>query len=144
MNAGGACIGCTMPGFPDKFTPFYTRSPGSSVSSTASRLMGGIIRPLRQITNAHLNREVRWDREGAVPSAWSREKPEPGLVADTIHRFYDKFRRSGDTARNPGEVWGKRVEATQRSGGSATATMAADDVHDRTGNGSANHRADES
>jgi hydrogenase small subunit len=23
------CIGCTMPGFPDKFTPFYKRPPGS-------------------------------------------------------------------------------------------------------------------
>jgi hydrogenase small subunit len=23
MVAGGACIGCTMPGFPDKFSPFY-------------------------------------------------------------------------------------------------------------------------
>ncbi len=27
MNAGGPCIGCTMPGFPDKFTPFYKRPP---------------------------------------------------------------------------------------------------------------------
>lgn len=146
MNAGGACIGCTMPGFPDKFTPFYTRSPGSNVSSTASRLLGSIIKPLRNVTNAHLNREVRWDREGAVPSAWSREKSEPGFVADTVHRFYDRFRRSGDTARNPGEVWGKRVEATQVSGGSAVATMADDSVHDRTphdgkGNGSDNHRS---
>ena len=26
----GACIGCTMPGFPDKFSPFYKAPPGSS------------------------------------------------------------------------------------------------------------------
>lgn len=140
MNAGGACIGCTMPGFPDKFTPFYTRSPGSAVSSTASRLLGGIIKPLRNITNAHLNREVRWDREGSVPSAWSREKSEPGVVADTMHRFYDRLRRSGDTARNSGEVWGKR-EATSASAGSATATIAPQGAQRRAGNGTDNSRS---
>ena len=142
MNAGGACIGCTMPGFPDKFTPFYTQSPGSALSSAATRIMGGLVKPLRNVTNAHLNREVRWDREGAVPSGWSRERSEPGFVADTIHRFYDRFRRSGDTARNPGEVWGKRAE--QISGGSRVATMADDDVHQQrrdTTNGADNHRS---
>jgi NiFe hydrogenase small subunit HydA len=43
MNAGGACIGCTMPGFPDKFTPFYKAPPGSLVSSTVSRMVGSLI-----------------------------------------------------------------------------------------------------
>ena len=28
MVAGGACIGCTMPGFPDKYAPFYKAPPG--------------------------------------------------------------------------------------------------------------------
>ena len=28
MVSGGACIGCTMPGFPDKYAPFYKAPPG--------------------------------------------------------------------------------------------------------------------
>ena len=32
MKAGGMCIGCTMPGFPDKFAPFYKTPPGAIVS----------------------------------------------------------------------------------------------------------------
>ena len=29
-NVGGICIGCTMPGFPDKFMPFMDEPPGSA------------------------------------------------------------------------------------------------------------------
>ena len=34
-NVGGICIGCTMPGFPDKFMPFMDQPPGSLLSSAA-------------------------------------------------------------------------------------------------------------
>ena len=34
-NVGGICIGCTMPGFPDKFMPFMDQPPGSLLSSSA-------------------------------------------------------------------------------------------------------------
>ncbi len=107
MNTGGACIGCTMPGFPDKFTPFYTAPPGSKVSATASRILGGFIRPLRRYTNAHLNREVRWDLQHEVPSGWARERTEPGAVSNIGHRFYDSLRRRSDTAKSPAPEWGK-------------------------------------
>ena len=33
-NVGGICIGCTMPGFPDKFMPFMNQPPGSLLSSS--------------------------------------------------------------------------------------------------------------
>ncbi|HEX2031394.1 MAG TPA: hydrogenase expression protein HypE [Actinomycetota bacterium] len=114
MNSGGACIGCTMPGFPDKFTPFYKRPPGSMVSTTASRILGGMIRPLRLFTNDDLNREVRWDIHGDVPSGWSKQKPEPTLLSKIGHRFYHKMRRSKDTGKAPTDVWGKRAEWTER------------------------------
>ena len=107
MNSGGACIGCTMPGFPDKFTPFYTRPPGSTVSTRANKVMGSVMRPLRRFTSSHLDREVRWDKQGFVPSGWAREQKEPGAVATLGHRFYDSLRRSTDTGRNRGEVWGR-------------------------------------
>ncbi|MDP8958861.1 MAG: hydrogenase expression protein HypE [Actinomycetota bacterium] len=113
MNSGGACIGCTMPGFPDKFTPFYRRPPGSRVSTAASRVVGGILRPWRLHTNDHLNREVRWDLHQDIPSGWAREKSEPGMIAKVGHRFYDKLRRATDTGRRPGEEWGKRQEWTK-------------------------------
>ncbi len=114
MNAGGACIGCTMPGFPDKFTPFYKVAPGSKVSSTASRMLGSFVRPLRLYSNEHLNREPRWDLQSDVPSGWAREKTEPGPFREAGHRFYDRIRRSDDQARNGAEPWGKRGEWTEQ------------------------------
>ena len=32
-NVGGICIGCTMPGFPDKFMPFMDEPPGAKLSA---------------------------------------------------------------------------------------------------------------
>ena len=32
-NVGGICIGCTMPGFPDKFMPFMDEPPGGKLST---------------------------------------------------------------------------------------------------------------
>ncbi len=113
MNTGGPCIGCTMPGFPDKFTPFYKTPPGSKVSTTTARMVGGIVRPLRRYTNAHLNREVRWDLQKDVPTAWAREKSEPNAVQDVGHRFYDRVRRSTDTSLRKAEVWGRNTQWTQ-------------------------------
>ena len=40
-NVGGICIGCTMPGFPDKFMPFMDQPPGSLLSSQAVMTYGG-------------------------------------------------------------------------------------------------------
>ncbi len=108
MNSGGACIGCTMPGFPDKFTPFYKSPPGSLVSSSVSKMVGSVMRPLRRFTNDHLNREVRWDREGTTPVPWSSEKSEPSTLDQVGHRFYDMLRRSNDHGRDRGGEWGKR------------------------------------
>jgi hydrogenase small subunit len=59
-NVGGICIGCTMPGFPDKFMPFMDEPPGSTFSTNAVRLYGAMIRRLRSITNATVNKEPRW------------------------------------------------------------------------------------
>ena len=35
-NVGGICIGCTMPGFPDKFMPFMDEPPGAKISPPPS------------------------------------------------------------------------------------------------------------
>ncbi len=59
-NVGGICIGCTMPGFPDKFMPFMDEPPGGSVSSAMSKAYGSLIRRLRAITNHTVAKEPKW------------------------------------------------------------------------------------
>ena len=59
-NVGGICIGCTMPGFPDKFMPFMDQPPGSTLSSNLIKPYGALIRALRPLTKATLNKEPKW------------------------------------------------------------------------------------
>lgn len=56
-NVGGICIGCTMPGFPDKFMPFMNEPPGAKLSTRAVALYGQTVRALRRFTRDSLNRE---------------------------------------------------------------------------------------
>ena len=63
-NVGGICIGCTMPGFPDKFMPFMDAPPGSLVSGTASQAYGTVIRSLRNITLKKTDSEPKWRKKG--------------------------------------------------------------------------------
>jgi hydrogenase small subunit len=61
-NVGGICIGCTMPGFPDKFMPFMNQPPGSLLSSHAVATYGRAIKALRKFTQGSLNTEPEWRR----------------------------------------------------------------------------------
>jgi hydrogenase small subunit len=63
-NVGGICIGCTMPGFPDKFMPFMDEPPGASFSSMVNKPYGSLIRHLRAITNRTVNKEPKWRHNG--------------------------------------------------------------------------------
>ena len=59
-NVGGICIGCTMPGFPDKFMPFMDEPPGAKMSSTLDqRRTAALIRALRGITNHTMRTKSR-------------------------------------------------------------------------------------
>jgi hydrogenase small subunit len=99
MNIGGVCIGCTMPGFPDRFSPFYKAPPGSAVSSLQVRFYGAITRRLRRITNEFMNREVLWEEQGRVPTGWGKVHRPPALFR-LVHILYDKLRLQG--AEPPG------------------------------------------
>jgi hydrogenase small subunit len=59
-NVGGICIGCTMPGFPDKFMPFMNIPPGAELSTRAVVTYGRTVRALRQFTRASMNQEPEW------------------------------------------------------------------------------------
>ncbi|MGH2477300.1 MAG: hydrogenase expression protein HypE [Candidatus Limnocylindrales bacterium] len=56
-NVGGVCIGCTMPGFPDKFVPFMDEPAGARMSSQAVAIYGKTVRSLRSFTRASMNEE---------------------------------------------------------------------------------------
>jgi hydrogenase small subunit len=63
-NVGGICIGCTMPGFPDKFMPFMGQPPGSMLSAAAISTYGRAIGALRKYTQGNLNKEPSWRKSG--------------------------------------------------------------------------------
>jgi len=66
-NVGGICIGCTMPGFPDKFMPFMDEPPGAKLSSSAVLMYGRTVRALRRFTMDSLDKEP--DRGGMKRTA---------------------------------------------------------------------------
>ena len=124
-NVGGICIGCTMPGFPDKFMPFMDEPPGSRVSTMASGVYGSAIRGLRRITHEDRRRgaevadtgrgaphrlqgrvEVaRWrprrkDANGLVEMAWD---PITRIVGSLGHLHQDRLRQ-GQGRRVPQHV----------------------------------------
>jgi hydrogenase small subunit len=77
-SVGGVCIGCTMPGFPDKFMPFMDQPPGSLLSSHAIGAYGRMIRALRQFTLGSLNKVPAW-RRSPVPK---REEALQDAIAE--------------------------------------------------------------
>jgi hydrogenase small subunit len=117
MVAGGPCIGCTMPGFPDKFAPFYKTPPGSTASTNASRLLGSFVRPLRRMSEYMRNREPRWTDH--TPSGWAMEDETPSTSHKVIEFFYDKLQYFG------GERPGRRHPVERYSSGWVTPAEAA-------------------
>ncbi|RDI75841.1 NADH ubiquinone oxidoreductase, 20 Kd subunit [Gaiella occulta] len=106
MVAGGPCIGCTMPGFPDKFSPFYKSPPGSLISGGIARTYGAGIRRLRRMSMRSANRESLWDRTGEVPSGWALEHAKPTTAARAVGFFYKRLQYSGsvDQAKRAGKL----------------------------------------
>jgi hydrogenase small subunit len=86
-NAGGICIGCTMPGFPDKFMPFMEPMPitwctGSPMAMTESESYGSVIRSLREFALKKFDTEPQWRKKcpelvtGYVPD-WGEGRAQP-------------------------------------------------------------------
>ena len=110
MNAGGICIGCTMPGFPDAFAPFYKAPPGKFISSTASRLTGSFIRPLREISQRKGNMTNRWLKTERIPSGWGHVE-SPNLFMKSVHYFYKKIQSWGTPYHPSGSEQQRKLQA---------------------------------
>jgi hydrogenase small subunit len=81
-NVGGVCIGCTMPGFPDKFMPFMDEPPGATLSSTLIKPYGAFIRAMRGLTNKTVNEEPKWHHNGpALTSGYDPRSPSRAITA---------------------------------------------------------------
>jgi hydrogenase small subunit len=88
MQLGGICIGCTMPGFPDKFSPVTANPTSSVIPSATSRVVGGAIRRMRSAPRADKRGHPRWDGTGGSTrgSGWATTTAAPKMT----HRFYSK------------------------------------------------------
>jgi hydrogenase small subunit len=95
MQMGGICIGCTMPGFPDKFSPVYEIAPGSLISSNTSRVTGGFIRRLRKMSSNDKNMSTRW--KDSPPSGWARYRTGPQGAARAVNKVYSKYQHSHES-----------------------------------------------
>ena len=79
-NVGGICIGCTMPGFPDKFMPFMDAPPGSSLSSMLIKPYGVFIRRMRGFTNVTTNKEPKWHHNRPILTSGYDPRWRPGVT----------------------------------------------------------------
>ena len=65
-NVGGICIGCTMPGFPDRFMPFVEPSAAGLARARARQFTyGPLLRGLRRrAVTREFEREPAWRGPG--------------------------------------------------------------------------------
>jgi hydrogenase small subunit len=78
-NVGGVCIGCTMPGFPDKFMPFMDEPPGAKMSTAAVQMYGRTVSALRRFTIDSMDEEPPWRKKGpdlatGYPAPWKGDR----------------------------------------------------------------------
>ncbi len=102
-NVGGICIACTMPGFPDKFMPFMDEPPGATFSSSLVMQYGKLIRSLRAVTNATVNKDPKWRHSTPVLTTGYRAKHygegNGNGHHDPTHGSGGELRRSVQTTR---------------------------------------------
>ena len=109
MNTGGICIGCTMPGFPDAFAPFYKKPPGTMVSSNISRSTGSFVSYLRKFTQDNQNLTSQWKKTNEVPSGWANVDGRRGLGKKAVGFFYERLKSIG-TEFTPGSQRQKELQ----------------------------------
>jgi hydrogenase small subunit len=76
-NVGGICIGCTMPGYPDKFMPHMNEPPGAYMSTAAIATYGTMVRALRRFTRGSMDVEPEWRRPTEALTTGYRPNAKP-------------------------------------------------------------------
>ena len=110
-NVGGICIGCTMPGFPDKFMPFMDEPPGAQavVHGHRRRTAARSSRAAAASRNATLNKEPKWRHarpelttgyHAHGPTDVQKEQTPMSTATTTATR--DARRAAGTSSRCPG------------------------------------------
>jgi hydrogenase small subunit len=97
-NVGGICIGCTMPGFPDKFTPFMDRADMVKVSSNFARFSyGPILHFFRNQAMRKNSDEPNWRQQS--PSLTSGYAPRWNSKQELKRLLHKKYSVAGSEAR---------------------------------------------
>ena len=78
MSMGGICIGCTMPGFPDRFSPLFERHSFEPESTVSNRSPGGFLRRIRLVRRPGAARSNRLSRAGVKKRFYQPATTEPG------------------------------------------------------------------
>jgi hydrogenase small subunit len=90
-NVGGICIGCTMPGFPDKFMPFMNAAYPVRVSTNVARFSyGPVLKVLRRQSIKKGERTPEWRRPTpAVATGLAPHWDVPSPTRSPAFRVYE-------------------------------------------------------
>jgi len=127
-NVGGICIGCTMPGFPDKFMPFMDEPPGGSMSGMLVRPYGSFIRLMRGHTNKTANTEPKNGKALVIMLA-DVDRSSFSVTAPSQPGTFDVFNPTGTSGIPPAHLavvrFGVNESCAEVPGQSAVATSGA-------------------
>ena len=97
-NVGGICVGCTMPGFPDRFLPFMDTPTAVKVSLTLPRFTyGPVLRMLRKQGIKRNSKEPEWRKPS--PSLTTGYKPVWEIDKGRDPLPFEKYVVGGHEAR---------------------------------------------
>jgi hydrogenase small subunit len=108
-----------MPGFPDKYSPFYKAPPGSAISGGVSKITGGGIRRLRRMSMRAANREPIWDRANDPSTAWGAVHGSRNPIEVVNANLYKKLQYRGTVnhaERNKKQPQPKSMEILRQKG----------------------------
>jgi hypothetical protein len=69
------------------------------LSSCTSKITGGFIRRMRNMTRVDKNMTARWTADGASSSGWARSKTAPKGALKAFHKAYSTVQHSHEGGR---------------------------------------------
>lgn len=107
-NVGGICIGCTMPGFPDKFLPFMDSAYPVKFSANVARFTyGPVLRLLRNQSMKKTSRPPQWTPQ--TPGVLTTFAPRWEVRAPARVPAFQLYEAGGKGARRYPVAKGEQV-----------------------------------